>query len=68
MEDWHHYKAIAPNGQLPYIKFEDGTKMHQSSAIMRWLGGVYGYIPEEEDLKAQMDVFIEDYHDAYAKF
>ena len=42
--------------------------MHQSSAIMRWLGNVYGYIPDEEDLKAQMDVFIEDYHDAYAKF
>jgi hypothetical protein len=35
---------------------------------MRWLGNVYGYIPDEEDLKAQMDVFIEDYHDAYAKF
>ena len=68
MEDWPNFKTGAPNGQLPYIKFEDGTKMHQSASIMRWLGEVYGYYPEEDEIKAQMDCFIEDYHDAYAKF
>ena len=55
MEDWPSFKTAAPNGQLPYIKFEDGSKMHQSASIVRWLGEVYGYYPEEDEIKAQMD-------------
>ena len=50
-----------PNGQVPCLELEDGRKMGQTPAIMRYLARIFGYIPESPEKGFEIDVLCEDY-------
>ena len=47
MHEWPELKPKMPGGSLPVLKMPDGTLLHQSNAIMRYLGSKHGYYPED---------------------
>ncbi|CAI2379085.1 unnamed protein product [Moneuplotes crassus] len=54
---WQEFKAEQDKckyGQLPILE-KDGKHYPQSLAILRYLGGVHGYYPEDLELRFQAD-------------
>jgi glutathione S-transferase len=45
--NWPKIKPNYPNGQVPMLEFNDGTKIGQSHAIMRYLSTLKGYYPQD---------------------
>lgn len=43
MAEWPAKKASFPNGVIPLVTCKDGTKMHESLAILKFFGMKYGY-------------------------
>ena len=44
--------------QVPVLE-KDGKYYPQGVAILRYLGGLYGYYPEDPELKFQADAFVD---------
>ena len=42
---------------------EDGTRMTQSTAIIRFLGKQHGYYPEDAKVAFEVDRVIDDFND-----
>ena len=42
---------------------EDGTRMTQSTAILRYLGKLHGYYPEDAKVAYEIDRVIDDFND-----
>ena len=47
MPEWSTYKPKMKGGKVPNLVLEDGTVINQTAAIMKYLGKLYGYIPED---------------------
>ena len=62
-EEWPSLKPTMPGGQLPVLERDDGTKMTQSMALVRYLGGMYGLIPDDDLQAARVDELCEAYVD-----
>ena len=52
-----------PNKQVPCLELEDGTKMGQSNAIIRFLGHKLGYYPSDPMQAYLVDQHMDDYND-----
>ena len=67
--DWSKLKRSGrfPQEQLPVFETEDGTVLHQSAAIIRYLGMVYGYYPEDPEQAYWCDWSIDTVNDAMRK-
>ena len=46
-QDWPNWKPKMKGGKVPNLELEDGTVINQTQAIMKYLGRIYGYIPED---------------------
>ena len=58
---WQEMKADperCPFGQVPVFE-KDGKVMAQGGAILRYLGGLHGYYPEDIELRFQADAFVD---------
>lgn len=65
-EDWMTNPDIKNSvefGQLPKLELDDGTVLSQSNAILRYLGKVHGYYPEDSELAWQVDSIIDAVYD-----
>ena len=43
--DWPKIKPTMPNGVMPCVELSDGTKMGETTVLMRFLGAKLGYYP-----------------------
>jgi len=60
-DSWKEFKADndkCPFGQVPVLE-KDGKFYAQGKAILRYLGGLYGYYPEDIELRFQADAFVD---------
>ena len=57
--DWPALKPTMPNGQLPCLELEDGTKMGESMDILNYVATKYGYIPEDAQAAYRSNEVIE---------
>lgn len=70
---WLAFKPSTPNGQMPCLDVpnEDGssfTRLHQAKSIMRYLGKLKGYYPNDDIMKAfQIDALMDDMGDYSSK-
>lgn len=59
MDQWPAIKPTMPNGTVPILELDDGTKLCQQSAIIRYIGAVHGYYPMDPDQAIQVDILME---------
>ena len=52
-----------PNGQLPVLELQDGTKLAESEAIIRYLGMQHGYYPKDPMEAYRCDEMLETVRD-----
>ena len=64
-DQWPPLKSTMPGGCLPCLELPDGTKMGQTKAIMRFLGGVHGYQPKDAMLAYKSDSIVDAYNDLF---
>ena len=50
-------------GQVPILDCEDGSRMTQSTAILRFLGKTHGYYPEDAKAAYEVDRAIDDFNE-----
>ena len=63
--EWPTLKSQMPGGTMPCLELSDGTKMGQSKAIMRYLGGKHGYQPHDALAAYKSDSISDAYHDFF---
>ena len=66
LEDWMKNKETFEFGTLPILEV-DGVKMSQSMAIMRYLGRVYGFYPEDPEEAWRVDSLLDSQVDLITK-
>mmetsp|Transcript_5757 Transcript_5757/g.6614 ORF Transcript_5757/g.6614 Transcript_5757/m.6614 type:complete len:214 (+) Transcript_5757:140-781(+) len=62
-DSWKEFKPNCPNGQMPVLEV-DGKMLHQSQAIMRFLGKQHGYYPSDAMAAFAVDAAVEDWNDS----
>ena len=62
---WGALKPTMPGQQVPCLELADGTKMGQSTAILRYIGAKHGYYPNDPWLASKCDEYIEAAQDVY---
>ena len=73
-EQWPSVKPSMPNQQVPCLELNDGKKMGESTAILRYLGAKLGYYPSDplkafqcdECIEAAIEVYNEIYKPQFA--
>ena len=65
--DWPNHKASMPNGQVPAIELEDGTKRGESKAIIRYVAMKNGFYPDDPWEAAVTDEAIDTWSEILAK-
>jgi len=58
-DQWPALKPEMPGNQMPVLELKDGTRMGESQAIMRYLGSVHGYYPDDPRVAYEIDYLIE---------
>ena len=61
MEQWGELKPTMPRGQVPALELEDGTKLGQAVACLRYLSSKLGYTPADDMEKWHCDNIIDMY-------
>ena len=67
-EQWPALKPTMPAGVVPCLEMPDGTKLGQTTAVLRMLGKMHGYYPGDPVLAAQADALIDTYSEFFGKF
>lgn len=52
---------------MPVLELKDGTKMHESMAIARYLGTLHGYYPDDAMMQFEIDCLLDCYEDVIIK-
>ena len=66
-DQWGAIKPTMPNQQVPCLEFEDGTKMGESKAIVRYVAMKNGFYPEVSYQAFLTDEAIETWGEVLAK-
>ena len=64
-DTWGTIKPTMPGQQVPCLELADGTKMGESTAILRYIGAKHNYYPNDPWLASKCDEFIEAAADVY---
>lgn len=65
MQEWRTNKKEMAGKKIPNLELDDGTKIGQSVAILRYLGKKYGYYPEDPLEAHKVDYLIDCYNDKF---
>ena len=65
--EWGAIKPTMPNGQVPCLELEDGTKMGESLACLRFLAMKHGLYPEDPIEAAKCNEAMDYYEDLIGK-
>ena len=65
--EWPNLKPTMPNGQVPALEMEDGTKLGESMAILRLLAMKHGFYPEDPMEAFRCDEMMDAYNDVIGK-
>ena len=59
-------KPTTPFGGVPVLKLQDGTQLAQAKAILRFLGQMHGYYPQNPLDSCKVDGLIDHFEDAWS--
>ena len=67
LTDFGSYKHLMPNGQVPVLELQDGTKLFDTVALLNFLAKRHGYYPKDDIIAAKSDALMLMYNNDYFK-
>ena len=67
MADWPVLKPNVPGNQIPCLELEDGTRLGQSMAMLRYIGQKHGLYPSDPMEAYLADEAMDSYNDVIGK-
>lgn len=63
--EWKDNKSSMPGKKVPVLELGDGTRIGQSTSILRFLGKKHGYYPEDPLEAHKCDYLLDSYNDKF---